>query len=249
MQSYLIHLIRHGLTDGNLEGRYIGSTDISLCEQGKELLKEQKKQHPYPAAQVCYSSPMHRCLQTAKILYPELTPQVITDFRETDFGEWENKTAAQLAKEDPDFAAWMEGGKQVTPPGGENGGWFMQRTCAAFEHMVDGMLRQDIHSAAAILHGGSMMAILAAYGLPRAQFYDWMTQPGCGYSLRITPGLWMRSMVAEVYETIPPREEQTQQEQTERVVLDVAREAASRAYSKEEKEHAGENKVQSSYKE
>ncbi|WOC32007.1 MULTISPECIES: histidine phosphatase family protein [Caproicibacterium] len=234
MHSYLIHLVRHGLTAGNLEGRYIGSTDLSLCEQGKEELKKLKKQHPYPAAQVCYSSPLRRCLQTAKLLYPELTPQVVTDFRETSFGEWENKTAAQIAKEDPSFAAWMEGGKQVTPPGGEDGGWFMQRTCAAFEHMVDGLLRQDIRSAAAVLHGGSIMAILAAYGLPRAQFYDWMTQPGCGYSLRITPGLWMRSMVAEVYETIPPREaEQTQEEKTERMVLDVAREAASRAYPPE----------------
>lgn len=203
MQSYLIHLIRHGLTDGNLEGRYIGSTDISLCEQGKELLKEQKNNTRTLPRRCATPAPCTAACRRRKSFIRSLTPQVITDFRETDFGEWENKTAAQLAKEDPDFAAWMEGGKQVTPPGGENGGWFMQRTCAAFEHMVDGMLRQDIHSAAAILHGGSMMAILAAYGLPRAQFYDWMTQPGCGYSLRITPGLWMRSMVAEVYETIP----------------------------------------------
>ncbi|MCH3972649.1 MAG: histidine phosphatase family protein [Oscillospiraceae bacterium] len=230
MQSYLIHLIRHGLTAGNLQGRYIGSTDLPLCEEGEKQLRELKDNHPYPAAEICYSSPMKRCLQTAKILYPGLTPQVVTDFRETDFGAWENKTAKEIAAEDPAFLEWMEGGKAVTPPGGENGGWFMQRTCAAFEHLVDGMMRSDLHSAVVILHGGSIMSILAAYGLPRAKFYDWMTEPGCGYSLRITPGLWMRSMVAEAYETIPAKGHDTQEEQTAHMVLDVAREAAERVY-------------------
>ncbi|MCH4239014.1 MAG: histidine phosphatase family protein [Oscillospiraceae bacterium] len=235
MRSYTICLIRHGLTAGNMEGRYIGSTDLPLCSEGEKLLQQQKDEHPYPQVDMCYSSPMLRCLQTAKILYPELTPQIVTDFREIDFGDWENKTAAQLAEEDPNFMAWMEGGKQVTPPGGEDSGWCMQRTCAAFEHVVDGMLRSEIHRAALILHGGSMMSILATYGLPKAKFYDWMTQPGCGYCMRITPAIWMRSMVAEVYETIPPRKLETKEEQTERMVLDVAREAADHAYGTEDK--------------
>ncbi len=102
------------------------------------------------------------------------------------------------------------------------------------------MLRSNIHSAALIVHGGSIMSILSTYGLPRAKFYDWMTQSGCGYCLRITPGLWMRSMVAEVYETIPPRKLETKQEKREHMVLDVAREAANHVYDgkteKEEKE-------------
>lgn len=233
MQSYLIHLIRHGLTAGNLEGRYIGSTDLPLCEEGERQLKELRKHHPYPEAEVCYSSPMQRCLQTAGLLYPDLTPQVITDFRETDFGAWENKTAKELAAEDPSFVEWMEGGKAVTPPGGENGGWFMQRTCAAFEDLVDGMLRTDTHTAVAILHGGSIMSIMAAYALPRAKFYDWLTQPGCGYSLRITPGLWMRSMVVEAYQTIPMEGKPTQDEQTAHLVLDAARTAADHLYGEE----------------
>lgn len=50
------------------------------------------------------------------------------------------------------------------------------------------------------------MTILSAYGLPKAGFYDWLTENGCGYSLRITPGLWMRSMVAEVYAVLPEKE-------------------------------------------
>lgn len=238
MHSYTVHLIRHGLTQGNLEGRYIGSTDLPLCAQGVRQLQERRAQAPYPPAAVCYCSPLRRCLETAKLLYPDLTPQVVTDFRETDFGGWENKTAKELAQEDPDFLKWMEGGAAVTPPGGEDNGWFMQRTCAAFEHVVDGLLRTGTSSAVIIAHGGTLMSVLSAYGLPRAPFYDWLTEPGCGYSLRITPGLWMRGMVAEVYDTIPPRDKRPQDD-AGHMVVDLARAAADRAYGKKDA-HGGE---------
>ena len=110
----------------------------------------------------------------------------------------------------------------------------MHRVCAAFEAFVERLMRQRITESVLITHGGVIMTILSAYGLPRAGFYDWMTESGCGYSLRITPGLWMRSMVAEVYTQIPvfPGEEKFRQE---RIVLDLAREAADRAYGEKVK--------------
>ena len=33
-----VYLIRHGQTQGNLERRYIGSTDQPLCPAGREAL-------------------------------------------------------------------------------------------------------------------------------------------------------------------------------------------------------------------
>ena len=44
----------------------------------------------------------------------------------------------------------------------------------------------------------------------------------------------MRSMVAEVYETIPPRKVAAQS--SEKLVIDLAREAADRAFGKKEQE-------------
>lgn len=40
------------------------------------------------------------------------------------------------------------------------------------------MMRTGITSAVIVAHGGVMMTILAAYGLPRANFYDWLTGNG-----------------------------------------------------------------------
>ena len=40
MKTFKLHLIRHGMTAGNLQGLYIGSgTDIPLCDEGRAQLK------------------------------------------------------------------------------------------------------------------------------------------------------------------------------------------------------------------
>lgn len=224
MKSYTIHLIRHGLTEGNRKGQYIGATDLPLAEEGVRQLEELCRAYRYPQAEVYYSSPMKRCLETVQVLYPGVTPIVVDGLRECSFGDWEGKTAAELEKV-PGFLQWMENSARVAPPNGESGLAFQQRVCAAFEALVEGMLRAGTASAVVVAHGGTLMSILSAYGLPRARFYDWLTENGCGYTLRITPGLWMRSMVAEVAETIPPR-----RAGRAHTVLDLAREAADRSY-------------------
>lgn len=226
MKSYFIHLIRHGITEGNLLGQYVGSTDSPLAPQGIEHLNELKEQHDYPTAQVYYSSPLSRCVQTLKVLYPEAEPTLVEDLRECDFGDWEGKTAKEL-EQDETFLRWMENMEQVSPPNGEGSREFTYRVCAVFEKLVEDMMRSGTTSAVMLTHGGVIMTLLAAYGLPRAKFYDWMTENGHGYTLRITPGLWMRSMVAEVEATIPPLSNGQAREHT---VVDLAREAADRVY-------------------
>lgn len=230
MKSYTIYLIRHGITQGNETGRYIGRTDLPLSPQGERELHKLKEEHPYPEAMAYFTSPMLRCTQTLRLLYPQAKPIVMEGFRECDFGDWEGKTAQEIAQTDPRFRQWISGaGEPVTPPNGESGGQFAQRVCASFEKVVEGMLRSGVTSAVIVAHGGALMAILSAYGLPRANFYDWMTESGCGYCMRITPGLWMRSMVGEVYDTLPAGLKKDEGP----VLIDIAREAADRAFGKE----------------
>lgn len=231
MKSYLIHLIRHGITAGNETGRYVGSTDLPLSAAGVRQIQKLAAAHAYPQVQAYFAAPQKRCVQTLRLLYPQAKPIEIPGFRECDFGRWEGKSAAEIASEDPKFAQWVSGnGKAVTPPGGESGGVFMQRVCAAFEKVVEGMLRSGVTSAAAVVPGGALMAILSTYGLPRAKFYDWMAENGCGYSMRITPGLWMRSMVGEVYAKVPA----DLGKDSGASAIDLGREAADRAFGPSE---------------
>ncbi|WP_099204252.1 histidine phosphatase family protein [Scatolibacter rhodanostii] len=232
MKSYTIHFIRHAPSEGNLEGRYIGRTESPLAMQSIRELLELKNKYPYPEAEAYYASPSTRCVDTLKILYPEADPEVILEMAECNFGDWENKTAEEL-KDDENFQKWMADGSQAAPPNGESGIVFMQRVCTGFEMLVKNMMHEGKTSAVLVTHGGVIMSILAAYGLPKANFYEWMSEPGHGYSVRITPSLWMRSMVMEVYDTLPARLEKSNREYT---ITDVAREAAQRAYGNKSQE-------------
>ena len=202
MKTYRIHLIRHGQTAGNAQGQYIGSTDLPLTGEGIERVKQLKVSGEYPEAEVIFSSPLRRCLQTAALLYPGKRPIVVDDFRECDFGEYEGKTAAELT-DDPRFTAWMDGGVKASPPGGESTEAFVGRCTAAFEKLVEGLMKTGVTDAAVCAHGGVICAILWAFGLPEAEFYDWMCGNGRGYTLRVTPGVWMRVGKAEVSQAIP----------------------------------------------
>ncbi len=228
MKSYTIHLIRHGLTDGNAKGQYIGSTDLPLAPEGLAQLLDLKKRFEYPQADAYFTSPLLRCQQTLKALYPDATPLVIPGLAECNFGRWEGKTANDL-QADPEFVRWIEAGGKDAPPGGESSAQFQARCCEAFSKVVEGLMKTGTTSAVVVTHGGVIMTLLATFGLPRANFYDWLVDSGCGYSVRITPNLWMRGQVVEVYDLLPLGIRQPGSD-NQTIVLDIAREAANRAW-------------------
>ncbi len=202
MQNYVIHFIRHGDISDTHQGKYIGTTDVPLSEEGINKLKEYDSKYIYPGTQVVFTSPLKRCKQTAQIIYPQQTPLIIDQLSECCFGEWENKTADEL-KDNPDFEKWLAGETDVKPPRGESGAQFTQRVCLIFEQIVEGMMKTGNTEAVIITHGGVIMTILSVYGIPRAKPFEWVMDNGFGYSVRINPMMWQRDRVMEVYRKIP----------------------------------------------
>lgn len=167
-------LIRHGQTQGNLEHRYIGSrTDEPLCAQGVRALKKL----PVPAVQRVFSSPMKRCLETAAILYPGIPAEVVDDFRECDFGAFENKNHAELNGR-ADYQAWIDSSGEMPFPGGESRALFAERCVKAFAE-----IRMQPCDCALIAHGGTLMSIMAAYARPAQSYYHFQVQNGEGFCL------------------------------------------------------------------
>ncbi len=202
MKSYIINFIRHGMTEANIKGQYVGVTDISVCEEGFNKLKSLKNNCSYPKVETYYSSPLKRCIQTCKVIYPDAEPTVIEGLKECDFGDWEEKTPDDL-KDNQEYHAWIKSGRELTPPNGESGEHFKERLCSAVENLINDLLKKGITSSAVFAHGGVIMAILAIYGLPKLDPYELIVANGCGYSVRVTPGLWMRDKVFEICEKIP----------------------------------------------
>ena len=165
MKTYTIHLIRHALTQGNIEGRYIGQTDEELCKEGLNQLEVMKRDYNYPLADVVFTSGLKRCVQTAKILFPDKTPIEMRGFEECDFGEFEGHTADELERYE-EFSQWLSGGEDARPLNGESNSEFATRVCDCFAKTVDGMIKTGTRTAAIVTHGGVMMSILAAFGVP-----------------------------------------------------------------------------------
>lgn len=207
MKSYEIHFIRHGMTAATGTGAYVGASNVPLSPQGIEKLKELSDTWDYPGTPLLYSSPLLRCVQSCNIIYPALKPQMLDGLKECSFGDWEGKTAKDLAN-DKLFAQWLANSKDTAPPNGETGADFTRRICRTFERLVNDLMKSGKTTAVVVTHGGVIMTLLSVYGIPQEKSYKWQMDNGFGYSLRISPMLWMRDKVAEVYAQIPvPKED------------------------------------------
>ena len=202
MKTYTIYLFRHGLTKGNLNAQYIGHTDLPLTTDSISALKSIKAHQHYPKVNAVFSSPLKRCLDSAKIMFPENNVLVIDDFIEYNFGEFEGLTAEDL-KDNEDFKNWLGGDIYASSPFGESNVQFAHRVCAAFEKVIDGCVKTGTNNVAIVGHAGVLMTILSCYGLPEAPMAHWQMDAGYGFKLRLTPSLWMKAKKIEVVDTAP----------------------------------------------
>lgn len=198
MRTLKIHLIRHGATDANYDGRYIGcKTDLPLAPEGLNELRMLKDDIDYPEIERLYSSPMLRCRQTGAVLYPDFESVMVEELKEYDFGSFENKTAAEL-ESNPNFIPWTSG-RLSAPPGGEDNSEFIKRICVGFNKIVLDMIESGLTESAVIMHGGAIMMLLGVSAVPRHKPVEWTADNGRGYSVRVTPSLYHKSGVIEVY--------------------------------------------------
>lgn len=167
-----INLIRHGMTAGNLKKRYIGRTDESLCDLGIEQIKSRN----YPLCQIVAVSPMKRCIETAKLIYPDITPIFRNDLRECDFGDFEGMNYKELSN-NVDFQRWVDSGDILGFPNGESIDCFKQRCIANFLDLIK-KVDDDI---SIITHGGTISAILENLAMEKRNFYEWSVANGEGY--------------------------------------------------------------------
>ena len=201
MKTYKIHLIRHGLTEANIKGQYVGNrTDLPLCSEGIDELRALRDTVDYPDIERLYTSPMLRCRQTANIIYPDTDYTVIDEFTEYDFGMFEGKTAGELEKTE-EFSLWTSG-KIPAPPGGETTNNFVKRLAMGFRAVVEDMMKNGVGSSAVIMHGGATMMLLSSCAVPRRKSIEWQSENGRGYSVLVTPSIYHSSGVIEVYDII-----------------------------------------------
>lgn len=179
-----IWLLRHGRTRYNDERRYQGQLDIPLSPEGAAELTAADL-----APETVYVSPLRRSQQTAQIIFSTARQVVVDDFSEMDFGVFDGRTADEMA-EDADYRAWVDGNCTAQCPGGESRAAFCERSCAAFERLLEEKRKEQAEDLVIVAHGGTLRAVMERFALPEQDYFDWMSGNGGGYRLELDETLW-----------------------------------------------------------
>lgn len=202
MKGYRISILRHGITDANENGIYIGKTDLPLSENGREALQEKYETHEYPKVQKVYTSPLERAVQSAEILFPDRELVVVDDLREMDFGVFENLSVDDLIELDS-YKKWLKGGLDNPPPNGESLRNMMLRCYSALNLMILDMMKEGITHAGAVTHSGILMNMMSCFGLPKMKPMEFACDPGEGYEILVSAMMWQNGNTFEILGKIP----------------------------------------------
>jgi len=176
-----IYFIRHGFTKGNEEGRYVGRTDESLSETGRNKLSEIVWNATYMTPNVILVSPMKRCIETAEIIFPGRKYTIVEDFRECDFGQFEYRNYSEL-NGSLEYQKFIDSNGMAGFPGGESPNLFRTRCQKAFLETLENLKAcNEVKSVAYVVHGGTIMSILEAFSEPHRDYFNWQVKNGEGY--------------------------------------------------------------------
>ena len=176
-------VLRHGKTAGNIEKRYIGTTNEPLCKEGEEQARAVGEVRS--VARV-YVSPLLRARQTAQIAFPCAQQIVVPDLREMDFGEFENKNYQELAG-NAAYQAWVDGNCEAHCPQGESKDEFSRRTACALHVLLHEAAQRGEEYVIVVAHGGTVMAAMDAFTCAKGSYYSWHVDNCEGYSARVLP--------------------------------------------------------------
>lgn len=174
-------LVRHGLTLANEEHRYLGKTNEALSERGIREIRQKARHAGKNMPELVFTSPMQRCVQSARILFPDVNIVEIPQWREIDFGIFEYKTHAQLDG-NPRYQAWIDSGGTIPFPDGESREEFVLRCVQGMEQAVKILCQEEfngITKVAAVVHGGTIMALLSSYC--GGDYFDYQVENADGY--------------------------------------------------------------------
>ena len=107
----------------------------------------------------------------------------IPGLMEIAFGSFEMKSYNEL-KEEADYQAWIEDKTgDVLCPGGESRNHYKKRVAESYAEMLDMIRQSGSRSALAVCHAGTIAAIMAFHWPDIGNYYNWLPQPGRGYTL------------------------------------------------------------------
>lgn len=187
-------LVRHGRTTANASGVLAGRTaGITLDELGADQSKRVGERLAAVPLVGIVSSPLERCQQTAQAILDQQRDsppmQIEDDVTECDYGEWQGRALADLAKEDL-WSVVQTRPSDATFPGGESLVAMQARAVAAIRRHDAAFEAEHGPGAiwAAVSHADVIKSILAdALGMHLDLFQRIHVNPASASIVRYTP--------------------------------------------------------------
>jgi len=154
-----LYLVRHGETAGQSSVRFYGSTDVPLSDTGRRQMEMAAAALMGIPFRTVITSPLVRSREGADIMLDGagVTPVVVEDFREIDFGDWEGLTVGEIEESDPEgFRIWRVEKRLTGFPGGDSREGFHRRVRSAARSVFSNIELP----ALAVLHKGVIRGIL-----------------------------------------------------------------------------------------
>jgi len=155
-----IYLVRHGQTDANAEKKYCGQTDVDLNHKGLRDAASIAKVLKNTSFDTIVSSDLKRTIQTAELIneYHQLEIELIPDFREINFGKFENLTFEEIGDKYPEEKKKMLKEKiNYNFLEGESLRTLNKRVIQAFNQLLKEKKSEDL---LIVSHGGVIRMIL-----------------------------------------------------------------------------------------
>jgi len=186
-------LVRHGLTDWNVQQRFCGHSDIPLSGQGQVQalwIAEQLLQENISAI---YTSDLARARKTAEIIAYQRLPKIQVKesvaWREMDFGEWEGLTYTQIVEQFKDHVGFFIDPEHHTPPNGESLSQMQQRVKDALTAIIYSDELLVAGDAVIVSHGGPLRILLCSMlGMPLQRQWQFQLDPGSLSAIDLVPG-------------------------------------------------------------
>ncbi|MBN2908922.1 histidine phosphatase family protein [Polycladomyces sp. WAk] len=156
--------VRHGETEGNRQGRYVGHWDDPLNKQGRQQARMTERLSRERVSAI-YTSDLCRSKETASMIaahHPSVPLAITPLLRECAFGEWEGRTYDEIAAHGEAYLRrWYDDPWHVSPPGGECLQQMEQRISRWLETLAVRHGRGD--TVVAVAHAGPIRLFYAKW--------------------------------------------------------------------------------------
>lgn len=149
-------LVRHGVTEANMIGRFQGQQCWGLHPDGHD--QATRLSTWYGPLDRVISSPIQRALETAERLSNGTAPELSDELKEQSFGRWEGTLHTDLSHDDRQILERIYGGGEDLPRG-HTGETFRQ----VAERMAGFLGRLSLdpgHRTAIVSHGAAIKALI-----------------------------------------------------------------------------------------